>query len=261
MHYVDVGEGRPIVFLHGSPTWSFLYRKLIATLSKEYRCIGVDHLGFGLSDKPTKADYRPAAHTWRLETFIESLDLKEVTIVSHDFGGPIGMDWASQNPHRFRDMVMFNTWCWPLHDSPVIRKVKTAATSKLNTYWFRLLNPSPKFYLPILFADNHCLPMWVQDQFQHAFNNQFETYGPEALAKAWVSKDGWFEAVAENYAALHKSTLLLWGEDDITYGENALDRMLKLIPHAASVKLPKVGNYVPEEAPDAGITHIRRFIS
>lgn len=103
--------------------------------------------------------------------------------------------------------------------------------------------------------------MWVQDQFQHAFNNQFETYGPEALAKAWVSKDGWFEAVAENYAALHKSTLLLWGEDDITYGENALDRMLKLIPHAASVKLPKVGNYVPEEAPDAGITHIRRFIS
>lgn len=261
MHYIDVGQGKPIVFLHGSPTWSFLYRKLIANLSKNFRCIGVDHLGLGLSQKPKKVDYRPAAHTRRLEALIEHLDLRDVTIVGHDFGGSIGMDWASRNPDRFRDLVLFNTWVWSLDKSMVIRFVTQVATSPLNLYWFRLLNPSPKFYLPILFADEHNLPKWVQDQFQHAFNNQFETYCPEALARAMTAKDGWFESVAKGYSAMKKPCLILWGGDDRTYGEDALQRMQAIIPYAATVVLPGVGNYVPEEAPQSCIQHIRAFIS
>ena len=261
MHYVDVGQGRPIVFLHGSPTWSFLYRKLIANLSKDYRCIGVDHLGLGLSEKPKKIDYSPAAHARRLEALIDRLDLFDVTVVGHDFGGSIGMDWAARNPNRFRDMILFNSWLWSLHNSVVIRFVTQVTTSSLNLFWFRLLNPSPKFYLPILFADKHNLPKWVQDQFQHAFNNQFETYCPEALSRAMTARDGWFESVAERFAALNKPCLILWGGDDQTYGQDALARMEAILPNAATVVLPNVGNYVPEEAPQLSIQHIRAFIS
>src|SRR6185312_14852498 len=63
MHYVDIGQGKPIVFVHGCPTWSFLYRKFLDGLSNGYRCIAIDHLGLGLSEKPKRADYRPAAHS------------------------------------------------------------------------------------------------------------------------------------------------------------------------------------------------------
>lgn len=262
MSYVDVGRGRPIVFVHGSPTWSFLYRKLILGLSPHYRCIAVDHLGLGLSDKPKRADYHPAAHTRRLEAFITSLGLHDVTVVGHDFGGAIGLEWAERNEWRVREIVLFNTWIWSLAHSPIIRYVTNTAASPINQYWFRLLNPSPKFYLPVLFANNHRLAKWVQDQYQHAFNNQFETYCPEAFARAMTVEDGWFDDVAHNVGLVEsKPTLMIWGETDVTYGRDALPRMRELLPRAATVALRGVGNYVPEEAPDQCIEQILRFLS
>lgn len=262
MHYVDVGRGRPIVFLHGSPTWSFLFRNLLKGLSPRFRCIAVDHLGLGLSDKPREADYRPRAHTARLEALITSLGLQNVTLVGHDFGASIGLDFAGKHPDMVRDIVLMNTWLWSLAHNPVSRFVSNTAASPINQYWFRLLNPSPKFYLPVLFADNHRLPKWVQDQYQNAFNNQFETYCPEALARALTNDEGWFEVVRRELGeARNKPCLILWGDQDIAYGEGACDRLGALLPNAAIVRLPGVGNYVPEEAPEQCIRHITRFLA
>jgi haloalkane dehalogenase len=262
MHYVDVGKGPPIVFLHGLPTWSFLFRKLITGLSGQFRCIAVDHLGMGLSEKPKRVDYRPAAHTRRLEEFADALRLKDVTLVGHDFGGPIGLDWASRNPTQIRDIVLMNTWIWSLAQYPLSRLVTNTASNPMNQYWFRLLNPSPKFYLPVLFADNHRLSKWVQDQYQNAYNNQFETYCPEALARALTHDEGWFESVRRRLDTVRsKPCLILWGDQDIAYGDKALEKLHGQLPNAAVVKLPGVGNYVPEEAPDACLRHISAFLA
>ncbi len=262
MHYYDEGSGRPVLFLHGCPTWSFYYRKLIPSLSKSHRCIAVDHLGLGLSDKPKRADYHPSAHAKRLEALVEKLDLKDITLVAHDFGGSIGLEWAAKNRARVRDMVLMNTWCWSLRQNPVIRFVSHAASSKMNQYWLRLINPSPKFYVPVLFADRHRLSPWIQDQYLHAFNNQFETYCPEALARAMASRDGWFDSVAAEVQHLQdKPCLLLWGDADMTYGKDALARMHRLLPNAAVHKLAGVGNYVAEEVPEEAVRHISAFIT
>jgi pimeloyl-ACP methyl ester carboxylesterase len=262
MHYVDEGHGKPIVFVHGSPTWSFLFRKLITGLSARYRCIAVDHLGLGLSDKPKRADYRPAAHTARLEAFIDSLNLRDVTVVGHDFGGSIALDWAARNPLRARDIVLMNTWVWSLAHNPVIRFVCNTASNPMNQYWFRLINPSPKFYLPVLFADNHRLSKWVQDQYQGAFNNQYETYCPEAFARAMTSPDGWYDSVIERLTEVReKPCLILWGDADVTYGIDAFDRLHQLLPNAATVRLAGIGNYVPEEAPEQCVRHIAGFLA
>ena len=262
MHFIDEGQGQPILFLHGSPTWSFLFRKLIKGLSPNFRCIAVDHLGLGLSDKPKRADYRPAAHTRRLEKLVEALDLNNVTVVGHDFGGSIGLDFAVRNPSRVRDLVLMNTWVWSLAKNSNIRRVSHAASSPMNQYWLRLINPHPKYYVPVLFADHHRLPMWVQDQYLHAFNNQFETYCPEALAKAMTSRDAWYDSISNRLDEVkNKPCLILWGEKDITYGEDASARLANLLPNAAMVSLKGIGNYVPEEAPDECIRHISRFLS
>src|SRR5687768_14346435 len=83
LHYVDEGHGPPVVIVHGTPTWSFEYRDLIRRLAPSHRVIVPDHLGFGLSDRPAGADYRPAAHAQRLARLLDALDVRDVTLVVH----------------------------------------------------------------------------------------------------------------------------------------------------------------------------------
>src|SRR5690606_18387586 len=94
MHYVDEGSGRPLLFVHGTPSWSFEWRAALEHFRTRYRCIAVDHLGFGLSDKPSRGAYLPLDHTRRLHALIGALDLRDITLVVHDFGGPIATPLA-----------------------------------------------------------------------------------------------------------------------------------------------------------------------
>jgi len=109
MHYVDEGDGPTIVMLHGNPTWSFYYRELIAGLRDQYRVIAPDHIGCGLSEKPRNYPYTLAAHIDNVEKLIDHLGLSDITLMVHDWGGPIGFGWAARHPDRVRRFVVFNT--------------------------------------------------------------------------------------------------------------------------------------------------------
>ncbi|HEY2316930.1 MAG TPA: haloalkane dehalogenase [Solirubrobacteraceae bacterium] len=109
--YLDEGEGAPVVFVHGEPTWSFLWRKvLVPVRDAGYRCIAPDLPGFGRSDKPTDVGwYTYDRHTAALTSLLESLDVREATIVVHDWGGPVGLRAAVQAPERVARMVILDT--------------------------------------------------------------------------------------------------------------------------------------------------------
>ena len=111
MHYLDEGDpgGAPLLMLHGNPTWSFYYRNLVLELRDRYRCVAPDHLGCGLSDKPQDWSYRIPAHVDNLCELLTTLDLRRVTLVAHDWGGPIGYLAAMRLPERFARFVTFNT--------------------------------------------------------------------------------------------------------------------------------------------------------
>jgi haloalkane dehalogenase len=109
MHYLDEGTGAPLLMLHGNPTWSFYYRNLVLGFRDRYRCIAPDHIGCGLSDKPQHWSYRIPAHTDNVCELLAKLDLQEVTLVAHDWGGPIGYLAALRFPGRFKRFVTFNT--------------------------------------------------------------------------------------------------------------------------------------------------------
>ncbi|MBN1518345.1 alpha/beta fold hydrolase [Candidatus Sumerlaeota bacterium] len=112
MHYVDEGAGDPVVMVHGNPTWSFYYRNVIQALRGSHRCIAMDHIGMGLSDKPDDGqyDYRLARRIGDLDALMEHCGVKEnVTLIVHDWGGAIGLGWAARHPERIQRIVILNT--------------------------------------------------------------------------------------------------------------------------------------------------------
>ena len=110
LHYVDEGEGDPVLLLHGEPTWAFLYRKLIPPLAGVARVVAPDYLGFGRSDKPTLVeDYSYDLHYRSIEWLAEELDLRDTAVVVQDWGGPIGLRLAVEHPERVARLVILNT--------------------------------------------------------------------------------------------------------------------------------------------------------
>ena len=110
MHYVDEGRGDPILLLHGEPTWSYLYRKLIPRLAPVARVLAPDYFGFGRSDKPVERDwFTYDRHFASIERFVEELDLRDLTVVVHDWGGPIGLRLAVVRPERVQQLVITQT--------------------------------------------------------------------------------------------------------------------------------------------------------
>ena len=116
MHYVDEGAGDPVVLLHGNPTWGFLYRDFVAPLTNAgHRVIIPDMIGFGLSEKPTREDAHSLdGHIANLTGLLRQLDLTNITLVCHDWGGPTGLGFGLSNIARVRALVLMSTWAWPL---------------------------------------------------------------------------------------------------------------------------------------------------
>ncbi|MBT2270685.1 alpha/beta fold hydrolase [Rhodococcus enclensis] len=114
VHYIDEGAGPPILLCHGSPTWSFLYRHIVAGLRDRYRCIAVDYPGFGLSERPSGFGYTIAELTEVVGELVDHLELDNFILVGHDWGGPIGLGAASVRADRVRGIVLGNTAFWPI---------------------------------------------------------------------------------------------------------------------------------------------------
>jgi len=110
MHYVDEGAGDPVLLLHGEPTWSYLYRRVLPQLTGSARVVAPDYFGFGRSDKPVERGwYTYDSHFASIERFVAQLDLREVTLVVHDWGGPLGFRLAVEQPERIARLVVLNT--------------------------------------------------------------------------------------------------------------------------------------------------------
>ena len=113
IHYVDEGEGQPILMCHGNPTWSFLYRNVIKALRGRFRCVAMDYPGFGLSARPAGYGYTPPEHAGAVGELVRELDLRDLIVMAHDWGGPIGLSAACAEPDRVAGVVLGGTWFWP----------------------------------------------------------------------------------------------------------------------------------------------------
>lgn len=259
--YVDQGFGKPIVFVHGSLTWSYLFRRIIRGLEGLYRCVAPDHLGFGLSDKPMGVDYSPPTQARRFADLMDYLRLTDVTLVAQDYGGPIALSWALDNPDRVRQVVLFNSWMWSLRDNPAARRLSFLVGNPINRFYYRVLRSSPAFTLPGLFSDRHCLPKATQIQFMEPFRNHHDRQAVFAMVEGYRKSTTWFEELYSRRTELqHLRVLLLWGLKDPMFGIESMLKFQQLFPLAETVTFPHVGRLVPEEAPHMAVDEIRWFL-
>lgn len=261
LHYIDEGEGEVIVFVHGTPVWSYVYRKLIKDLSTQYRCIAVDHLGFGLSDKPQEADYAPEAHAKRLEAFIEALQLKQFTLVVHDFGGPIGLYYALKHPENVDKVIIFNTWMWSLNEYPEFVRAGKIAGSSFGKFLYKYFNFSPKVLIKQAFYDKSKLTKATHQQYIQAFPDARSRTGPAAFAKHLLASSTWYDSLwKQKHLLQQKPVLILWGAKDPLLSPVLLKRWKETLPEAKIVAL-EAGHFVQEEKPEEALSYMHAFLN
>jgi pimeloyl-ACP methyl ester carboxylesterase len=258
MSYVDVGQGDPTLFVHGTPSWSFEWRAVIAAMSPMQRCIAPDHLGFGLSDKPATAPLAPEDHARRLRALVEALDLRDITLVVHDFGGPIGLPIALDLGARVRRVIVLNSFMWSNAEEPTMRRLDRLVRSVLGRFLYRWLNASPRMLLPASFGDRTRLSKRIHQQYIAPFARRREREAPYALARALVGSSSYYASLWERRGELaNKELCFVWGERDPAFTERHLARWTAAFPEATVVRVPDAGHFVAEERPDVVVEVLR----
>ena len=257
VHYVDEGQGRPVLMLHGNPDWSFLYRRIIAGLRDSYRCVALDYPGFGLSAHPADYGYTPGEHADVVRAFVEHLDLTDAIVMGADWGGPIGMDVASRAPARFSGLVMGNTWFWPADDW----RQRTFSLVMGSPPAQRLIVRRNAFVRQLM-ARTLQVPLTALE-FAHYVDvvpTPESRRGIAELPKQITAAKPWLAALEERVEAVlpGKETLLLFGRKDFALGTTAVsDRWLRTFPDARLVDLPHAGHFFQEDAPEEVVRAVR----
>ncbi len=247
LHYIDEGEGEVLLFIHGTPTWSFLYRNYFKALRKNYRCIALDHLGFGLSDKPSDFAGTPEYHAKNLSNLIEMLDLKDITLIVHDFGGPIGLSYAVDHPENIKKVVLFNTWMWATKDNPDAIKVDKILHSKVGNFLYLNTNFSPNFLFKRAFHDRSKLKRSIHLQYRRPFSSKESRTGLLNIGKSLIGSSDWYETLWSRVEGISDLPfLILWGTKDIFINEEYLDRWSVRL-NKAQVHRFEAGHFVQEE--------------
>jgi haloalkane dehalogenase len=264
-HYVDEGNGEPLLLVHGNPTWSFYWRNLIVPLRDRYRLVAPDHLGCGLSDKPQEYPYRLAQHIENLKRLIVDLDLRNITLCVHDWGGAIGLGAAVDLPERFARLVIFNTAAFRCPTIPLrIRVCRTPALGPMAVRGFNAfaraalwmasekrerLTPAVKAGLLAPYdswANRVAIQRFVEDIPMHAGHPSYAT-----LVR--------LEERLHTLASL--PIALVWGMRDWCFTPAMFARFQQFFPHAETHPFDDAGHYVIEDAHERIVPLMENFLS
>lgn len=265
MHYVDEGAGRPLVMVHGNPTWSFYWRRLVAHFRTQYRVVAVDHIGCGLSDKPETYPYTLRQHTDNLVAVLDRLALSDATLVVHDWGGAIGLGAAVARPDRFRSFVLFNTGAFPPPYIPW--RIRACRIPWLGRWGVRRLNLFARAALRMAVAKPERMTAAVRagllapyDSWEHrvAIDQFVQDIPSSPRHPTWAT----LEALERALPSLApRPCQMIWGMRDWCFRPDCLDRLLRSFPQAEAHRFADASHYVVEDAHERIIPLMESFLA
>lgn len=278
MHYVDEGpENGPVtLLLHGNPTWGYLYRHFIPRLTELGRRVVVpDLLGFGRSDKPSAASaYTLDRHVQRLSSLLDTFEGREVAIVAHDWGGPIGLAWASSQPTRLSHLVLLNTF-GPILPGPLggglsFRLLRRAVRRPgMAKFMYQRRNVMVEEFL---LGRGLARPADLDELTRLAYRTPHPTVESRVgiaafpmqiprptLEPAGMESARTFETLQPRLSEIAVS--LIWGDKDVLFERDVLDAWRQALPNAVVTELPSAGHYLQEDEPSATVDAVVRALA
>lgn len=271
LHYVDEGSGPPILFFHGNPTWSLLYRGIIPPLAADFRCVCVDYPGYGFSERPPKDvyDYLPETHSALMEKVVDHLGLTDLVTFHQDWGGPIGLGLAGRRPELIRKLVIGNTWAFRIDEDPRFAPTKMfsetmgAPDNMANVIEH---NAFLEVATPLLRQGQDARDGTLGDAVAAAYNAPWSK--PEWRYPTWIAPNqiaagvAYITEVEAGLAALRDTpTLFFWGEQDPVCVPALYEKFAELLPQNRLVRLPEASHFIQEDAPDTIVREMRAFLA
>lgn len=249
VHYVDEGSGPTLLMLHGNPTWSFEYREVISALRDRFRCIAIDYPGFGLSVAAPGYGYLPEEHAAVVLAFLDRMRLSQVTLVAHDWGGPIGLYAAQQRPGMFERLVIANTWAWPMNGDLRVEVASRLMGGLVGRELIRRLNLFVNGMIPL--GHRRRKPSEAEmAHYRAALDTPERRHASGVFPRAILGSRQFLTDVADRLPTLeHMPALIVWADADIAFGDKELARWQETLPNHTTVVLPGVGHYVQSDAP------------
>lgn len=248
LHYIDEGSGDPIVMVHGNPAWSFLYRHLIKGLSKKYRCIAPDHIGFGLSDKPEAWSYLPEDHAKNLNILIDKLNLRDITLVVQDWGGPIGLSYAIGRPDNVKRIIIMNTWMWSVKGDPYYERFSNFMGGSVGRFLIKRFNFFVRVIMKKAMGDKSKLPKSIHRHYFKPLENPMDRKGCWTFPKQIIESSSWLSNLwLQKGKIKDKPALILWGMKDIAFRKQELNKWAELFSDSKIIRFDDAGHFVQEE--------------
>jgi haloalkane dehalogenase len=248
MHYIDEGSGTPVLLCHGNPTWSFLYRGIVTRLRDRFRCVAVDYLGFGLSERPDRYGYTIDEHARTVGELADHLGLDGFLVMGQDWGGPIGTAVAVERADRVAGVVLGNTWFWP-------------ATWRFRLF-SRIMSSRPmqrKILDDNFFVENLMPPAMTRrltelerDHYRKVQPTPAARRGVAEMPKQIIAAEPLLDRLSREVPAKlgPKPALFIWGMKDLGFRPSLMSRMGGALPDHMAVVLPDAKHYIQEDAPE-----------
>ncbi|MFV1964465.1 MAG: alpha/beta fold hydrolase [Pirellulaceae bacterium] len=263
-HYVDEGDGEPLLMVHGNPTWSFYWRNLILGLRDRFRTIAVDHVGCGLSDKPAEYSYTLSQHIANVVRLVDELDLSGITLLGHDWGGAIGLGTALRRPERFARLVLFNTGAFPPPFVPL--RIRVCRTPLLGALAVRGLNLFARAALSMAVHKPERMTPVVKagllapyDSWEHrvAIHRFVGDIPLTRRHPTWST----LETIEDQLPTLAtRPVQMIWGMRDWCFKPLCLERLSRVFTDAEVHRLSDAGHYVIEDAHEKIVPLVGEFL-
>lgn len=254
VHYLDEGEGPALVMLHGNPTWSFLYRRMVPYLSDRFRCVAIDYPGFGLSTAPEGYEFTPKEHANVVEGFVDALGLDRFSLVMQDWGGPIGLEVALDRPQSIQALILGNTWAWPREDTATQTFSAALGEGRSGEFLVDRANVFVNVFLRRAMR-RRSVTGSEMEMWRGPFLEKETRIAVRVLPRELVASGDWLAHIEKRLPEIaDKPSLLFWADQDPALRGADKRKWESILTHNRTYILRRAGHFWPDDAgPEAAL--------